>query len=654
MTFRSNIAHALLGALSVLAAGRTAGAVELELRVLVVATGSAEEDPGRALIEETLENMGVPFDVLDARSEALTADVLAVSAERGRYNGIILTEAEALSANGTTALSAEEIATLHEYERDFGVRESVLSGFPATNAALGVDFGLDEVTAFTELEARWTGRAGGTEIFEYVNTENPLEVHDFSFTATVRDDGIGPVVEPLLVDAENPDQVLISALSYEDGREVLLSTLAAADFLLQSRLIAYEMVNFATSGLFIGARHAYLSIHNDDLFLADALWDAENQREFPENTATYRWGADEVPLVAAAQQAFRAAHPLAPNVTIELAFNGVGSDLQGDPLTQAIVAHGADFGFINHTFEALQMDWLCGGFGGCVRTDAQTATEEIQNNAQRWADLGLPNPERGLLALLTDSHSGLEDRLGTDDTSDDIPFPEGFNPALGDAAQALGIRMLAGDTSRPNQTSIQRIPGHELVLLPRHPTAVFYNVTTPAELESEYNYIFHDSYLEAGEDPCDIPEALCETRTYDEIMDEEAALALDHILASQPFPHYFHQSNLHVYDEAGNILQFDWLERVVSLYEEQLNLPLQSPLFHELVDVAWNTVLARELAPTGVLDTATGSVTLSASGPLSVEVTGIAGGSDYGGQSIARVAVSAEPITSVVDAALER
>src|SRR5262245_2361928 len=405
MKFRSNIAPALLGALGVLAAGRSAGAVELELRVLVVATGSAEDDPGRALIEETLDNLGVPFDVLDAREEALTVDRLAVSAERGRYNGIILTEAEALSANGTTALSAEEIAILQAYERDFGVRESVLSGFPATNAALGVDFGLDEVTAFTDLEATWTGRAGGTEIFEYVNTENPLEVRDFSFTATVRDDGVGPVVEPLLVDADNPEQVLISALSYEDGREVLLSTMAAADFLAQSRLIAYEMVNFATSGLFIGARHAYLSIHNDDLFLADALWDADNQREFPENVATYRWGADEVPLVAATQQAFREAHPLASNVVIELAFNGVGSDLEDDPLTQAIVAHGADFGFINHTFEALQMDWLCGGFGGCVRTDVQTATEEIQRNAQRWADLGLPNPERALQALLTDSHS---------------------------------------------------------------------------------------------------------------------------------------------------------------------------------------------------------------------------------------------------------
>jgi len=267
----------------------------------------------------------------------------------------------------------------------------------------------------------------------------------------------------------------------------------------------------------------------------------------------------------------------------------------------------------------------------------------------------LPNPERALLALLTDSHSGLEDRRGTlDDPSDDIPFPDGFNPALGTAAQSLGIRLLAGDASRPNQTRIQRVPGFDLVLLPRHPTALFYNVTNPTELESEYNFIFHDSYLADGEDPCDIPEALCEPRSYDEILDEEALVTLEHMLSAQPFPHYFHQTNLHTYDAAGNILQFDWLERVLALYEQWINLPIQSPLFHQLVDVSWNTVLAREANPTGVFDSTTGSVTLTADSAATIEVTGVAGGAEYGGQSIASVPVSPEATSLAVDPALDR
>lgn len=654
MRMRTTTAAAALGSLALLAAARDAGAFELELRVLLVATGEADSDVGRALMEQVLDNMGVPFDVLDAASEELTEARLMVSPERGRYNGIILTQSETALADGSTGFSAAEFALLHEYERSFGVRESVLTGFPATNAALGLDYGMAEVTELADAAGRWTGSAGGTQIFEYVNVDNPLPIEDFSFSAVPRDDGVGPLVEPLLVDDDDPEQALVSRVSYEDGREVLLSSVANADFLLQSNVLGYELVNFATSGLFIGARHVYLSIHNDDLFLADALWNPETQSEFPENVASYRWTADEVPQVVEAQAAFRVDHPLAPDVVVELAFNGVGSDAARDPLTQAVMQHAAEFAFINHTFEALQMDHLCQSGGRCVRTDFETAVTEIALNAQRWVDLGFPEPENALIALLTDSHSGLEDRRGTDDPSDDVPFPEGFNPELGRAAESLGIRMLAGDASRPNQTRIQRIPGTDLVLLPRHPTSVFYNVTNPEELTSEYNYIFRDSYIEQGQDPCALPEALCEPRDYDEILAEEAAVTFGHMLSSQPFPHYFHQSNLRVYDAAGNILQFDWLDSVLDLYEQWMALPVESPRFAELVDVARNRVLAEELSPSGVLDSETGTVQLVAGGAVTVEVTGVAGGREYGGQSIASVALSREGVTLAVDPAFDR
>jgi hypothetical protein len=462
-------------------------------------------------------------------------------------------------------------------------------------------------------------------------------------------------VEPLLVDAADADSVLISRVSYEDGREVLLCTVSNAEFLLHSQVLAYEFVNFATSGLFIGARHVYLSIHNDDLFLPDDLWDTAALDNFPEDVASYRWTAEEVPRVVAAQAAFRERHPLAQQLMLELAFNGVGSNLQSDPLTQAVVANAANFGFINHTFQALQMDRLCNDDGSdCAPTDYATAFAEIADNAQRWAELGLPDPELALVSLLTDSHSGLADRLGTDDPSDDIPFPAGFNQEFGRAVEALGVRLLAADASRENQTSIQRVPGREIAILPRYPTSVFYNVTNPAELESEYNYIFHGSYLAAGVDPCGEPDAICEPRSYDEILDAEADTALRHMLSSQPFPHYFHQSNLHVYDDAGDTLQFDWLERVLSLYERWIDLPVQSPRFHELADIAWNTLLATELAPSGVFDSESGLVTLSAQGALNVDVTGVSGGSDYGGQSVASVALSPEGTTLAVDAALDR
>ena len=654
MKLRSIVAVPVLGSLAALSVASEARAFELELRVLLVATGEAAADPGRALMEETLDNMGVPYETLDSSVEPLTADLLYASDERGRFNGVILTDSETFLPGGGTGFGREEFALLHEYERTFGVRESIMSGFPNRGSNLGLDFGFGDVTELRDVEGRWQGSAGGDELFEYVNTQSTLPIQDFSFAATPRDDGQGPVVEPLLVDAQNADNVLISRVSYEDGREVLLNTVTNSEFMLHSRVLAYELVNFATSGLFIGARRVYLSIHNDDLFLADAIWDPATLEEYPEELFSYRWSAEEVPQVVAAQAAFRERHPLAQNVVIELAFNGVGAD-PGDPLTQAVVEHAADFSFINHTFQALQMDRLCTDDGDdCVPTDFGTAFEEISANAEIWVELGLPNPEHAFVSLLTDSHSGIEDRLGTEDLEDDIPFPEGFNQEFGRAAEALGIRLLAGDASRDNQTSIQRVPGRELVLLPRYPTAVFYNVTNPTELVSEYNYIFNGSYVEDGLDPCAAPEAICEPRSYDEILDAEADVTLRHMLAFEPFPHYFHQSNLHVYDEAGSILQFDWLERVLSTYERWLDLPVQSPRFDELADLAWNAVLARELAPSGVLDSTTGVVTVTASGAVELDVTGVSGGVEYGGQSIARVTASPEGVALTLDAALDR
>ncbi len=654
---RAFIRSASLAASALCLAPSLAQAAELELRVLVIATGSAASDPGRALMEKVLTQLGVPFDVLDASQEELTEARLSESDSRGRYNGIILSESQTYLPSGSTGFDAAEFAILHDYERTFGVREAVLSGFPATSSALGLDYGMADVVPAVDVVGSWQGAAGGRELFEYVKTDASLPTAGFAFTARRRTDATGPIVEPLLVDAQNPDRAVISRLRYPDGRDVLLCTLGSAPFYLHSSILAYEFLSFATSGLFIGARHVYLSIHNDDLFLADALWNPATNANYPLAERSYRWTAEEVPLIVQAQAELRQAHPLAPELGIELAFNASGADMENDPLTQAVMAYSDDLAFINHTFEALQMDHLCSAEAEtlvCTPTDYQTAYDEIERNARAWAELGLPNPERAYVSLLTDSHSGIEDRRGTPDTSDDIPFPEGFNPELGAAAEALGIRLLAGDASRINQSTIQRVPFHDLVLLPRYPTAVFYNTTTPEELTSEYNYIFHGRHVEAGRDPCTTPGAICEPRSYDQILDAEAELTLRHLLAFEPFPHYFHQSNLHVYDGSGRTLQFDWLEHVLAAYERWMTLPIESPRFHELADIAWRYVRARELQPRGVLDTDTQTVTLRATSDLTIEVTGVAGGRLHGGQSIRALRVSPGGTRVAVDRATDR
>ena len=121
-------------------------------------------------------------------------------------------------------------------------------------------------------------------------------------------------------------------------------------------------------------------------------------------------------------------------------------------------------------------------------------------------------------------------------------------------------------------------------MLPRWPTNIFYNVINPDQLVDEYNYIFHDRLVNAGQDPCQIPGAICATRTYPEILLAEADAAIRHMLTFNKWPHFFHQSNVAKYDASGNTLQFDWLNAVFTEYERLFKLPIRNFLYYLIGD----------------------------------------------------------------------
>lgn len=616
---------------------------QVELRVLLITIGDIKVDPGRQLMEALLQQLGVPYDVLDSSREELSAKRLR-DGKRGRYNGIILTSAETFLPSMEHGFDREQFELLFAYEREYGVREAVLGGFPANDETFGIDYGMKTAKTRKNVVARWTNADSG--LFGYVNAEETLTIVGSSFAAKADTRQEGPVVTPLLVNDDNPAEILISHLAYPDGRQVLLSSVPQGDWLLHSQLIAYEFLNFATSGLFLGARRHYLVIHNDDMFYASLVWDPETNMNFEKETSNFRLSPAEVESVVEAQQQFQQMHPLAAQVVTQLAFNAIGSE-DDDPLTKAIVQYREHFGFINHTYEALQLDRSCGlsGPAGCPRTSYETIYDEIEKNAQAWEHFGFPDAESARYAMLPDSHSGLMDRNGTQEPEDDIPFPWGFNPALGEAAEAIGIKVIAGDHSRLNQDLIRRIPDYDVALLPRYPTSVYFNVTNPMEMTSEYNYVHHYRYLEEGEDPCEVTGAVCEPRSYEEILEAEVDVAMRHIFSYTPFPHYFHQCNLHVYDDEGHILQFDWQEAVLKAYERWSTLPLESPDFHELADIALQVIEQRESGAAGFVDRSTGEVTLVSRRPASIQVTGLAGGDLYGGQSQRVVDLSKKPRT---------
>jgi hypothetical protein len=647
----------------------------VDLKLLILATGTPAEDPGLDLIDDLLKQMGVPYTVIDVSRTALTNAALRVDQNHARYNGVILTDAQAVvshtggaDASGSVGLTLAEWQLLHQFERDFGIRESVISGWPATNAALDLDYGMTAMGSGANFKAQWQPPAGGTEMFEYVKPAGILPVSEWSYPSKPLYPYQGlaspisatPTVEPLLVCAATDTTcpagyVFVSRLRYNDGRQVLLSTVTNAWWDTESQVLAYEFVKFAAKGVFLGARQAYLSAHVDDLFLPDDLWDMASNTT--PGTRTYLATAADIGNLAARQQAFRTGHAatVPADFKLDFAFNGEGVADYGNPLG----TYKDQFAYINHSYSHLDMDRTAG-------TDYALAYSDIVMNASVWSSQVLPGSDA--TALVTGDHSGIMD----DGTTPVTTFPTGANPAFLKAAKDSGVRYLASNSSQVNQNQEIFITGingttpltqanlsqtgdasaaNTLLLLPRYPTNVFYNVTNDAELLDEYNWIFYDSYVKAGVNPCTVAGAICtKAPNYAAVMQAEADIALSHILSYQAWPHFFHVSNVKNYS-AGKTLVTDWLEAVVNRYEQVMKLPLKNPRYFDVGLRTEKRVNARSATISGQWNLSTNVVTVTASKAASVTVTGLGsaasaqcqGGELYGGECQLSVDLSSTP-----------
>ena len=530
------------------------------------------------------------------------------------------------------------------------------------------------------------------EVFEYVNVTNPFPITDFAFAANPRNDtttlrdGSKPNVVPLLKTQNG--EALVSIVRYTmpnqtvPVREVMISTITNATFLIHSKVLAYEFINWVTQGVFVGARFVHMATHLDDLFLANNIWNPDLNNNDP--ATTYRLNSADIANAVSKQLAFRAAHPVAGAYKLDLAFNGSGAVVDpaaallvanlADGLVAAVMANKANFRFINHTFTHLDMDKA--PVPANAHCDYPTFTTlaaikaEITKNRTVWGLLGLPEKSDNNRVLVSGNHSGLKDRKCTDEIamhpemfdvqSDDLAFDQGgANPLFLQAAANLGVEYLASDSSQRGQNVEQYISQYDdgstqdRVMLPRWPTNIFYNVINPTQLVDEYNYIFNGRYVNAGQDPCQIPGAICAPRDYPQILVAEADAALRHMLTFNKWPHYFHQTNLAKYDASGNTLQFDWLNAVFAEYERVFKLPVKNYPYYLIGDQTEERLHYKSAIVQATWDRTTNKVTLTANKAVpNLIVTGLNGGDLYGGQFIRKVNVNGTPQAIVVNRAL--
>jgi hypothetical protein len=158
--------------------------------------------------------------------------------------------------------------------------------------------------------------------------------------------------------------------------------------------------------------------------------------------------------------------------------------------------------------------------------------------------------------LVTGEHSGMKV----------LPQQPEDNPNLALALDDNDITWLGSDNSRE---PAQRQVG-PATTVPRYPMNVFYNAGRAAEQVDEYNWIY-TGRAQGGSGICEdnpatttcLAAPLDATTGYaDHIVPLETRIALGHVLANDPKPHFIHQSNL-----AEDRIAYPVLDGVLDGYE---------------------------------------------------------------------------------------
>ncbi|MEV6122986.1 hypothetical protein AB0M23_21130 [Streptomyces sp. NPDC052077] len=535
------------------AAHADTAAPRVDLRVLVVSDGGPSTDA----IAAELTTAGTPYTKIDLQSATrpvINAGFLADTVDgrpRAKFQAVVLP-----SDNPFPAGSAE-MAALATYERTYDIPQvdAYTYARPEVGLQYAVGTGYAGSLDGTLAEVTSAGLAGP---FGYLDGGVPFEDNSptvgesYAYLSTPAP---GADFTPY-VQATIPGRSTKGSLVGEyrhDGRRELVVTFVYNQYQQQFRLLARGIVEWMTGGVHLGAGRNYFAVHVDDVFAADDRWDTELNCTPGDVDCQPGEGGTPNPIrMLPADVDYAAAWQSSRGITLDLAYNASGSvdhreDNNGaDPLADKLITDRNAFRWINHTYTH--------AFLGCLQdisvvpwkcvTDRNGATQWVSRSAisdeialnRTWgqtAQLPLQNDE-----LVTGEHSGLK------------LFPQQAvdNPNLGPALTDHGIAWLGSDNSRDPE---QRTVG-SATTVSRYPMNVFYNAGKAAEQVDEYNWIY-TSRAQGGSGICEDNPATSTclsaplntaTGYADHIVPLETRIALGHVLANDPKPHFIHQSNL--------------------------------------------------------------------------------------------------------------
>lgn len=593
----------------------TAAAAPLKpvnLKVLVIAADGKETD--YPAVTAFLSQIGIPYDTLLAAQTPLTANMLSNGTTLGYYQAVILVTGNLSYFNSSTnqwesAFDQTEWNTLWQYEATFGVRQLTSYTYPG---GWPDNYGLTLVTYQDTTNAPLTATLtpAGQQIFSYLKPTAPITFRNtWVYLATVNN---ATTTTPLLTLGS---YAIASINNYTDGRQNLAITAGNNPYLIHSLLLSYGAINWVTKGLFLGERHVYMGPQVDDLLIDSDMWDTTALTDT--TGLSFRTSGADYQAVINWQNAMRTTYPLAAALKLEMAFNGEGASgiYSPDTLTPAVRKNHAPFNWVSHTYTHANLDTI---------SYSAASTELSRNHTTATTQLRLTNYFRD--ALVQPDISGL------------------YNSEFHRAAKTFGIKYLISDTSRPEWNNPTPNAGFystfqpSILIIPRRPTNLFYNLRTPAEWESEYNCFYGPNGTCAG----GRFRYWSQNLTYEQILDKESDMWLQYLLKWDMDLLMFHQANLGAYNGTKSLLG-DLIAATLAKYSTAYNLPIISLNQHNIGIKMANRMTYNG---SGVRATWTPcqSVVVTTVKPALIPVTGLAYGTSkevYGGQNISYIQMKA-------------
>nr|WP_248501134.1 hypothetical protein [Streptomyces sp. D2-8] len=572
----------------------------IDLKVLVVDNG---DSPVKAVTAQ-LKSTGIPYTTIDLNDSGrprITASFLSDTVSgrpRAKYQGVVLPNEAPFGAG-----SAEQTA-LETYERTYGIPQ--VDAYTWAHPDVGLDYTSEggwagtldgrEASVTAAGKAGWFGYLDGAFRFE---DNAPAVQESYGYAARPRPGFTSYVDIP--VPGGTGRGSLVGEYAH-DGRRELVVTFNYNNSQQQFRLLARGIVEWLTQGVHLGQTRNSFAVHVDDVFAPDSRWDTERNctpGDFDcaggdgEGTTPIRMTADDAAYAAQWQREH--------GFTMDMVFNaGSGEEWKTehggtDALAARLLADKAQYRWVNHTYthpflgcvqDTSSVPWSCAknADGSTKYMSRSEIAAQIRDNHNWAVNKGLPVDRT---ELVTGEHSGLKT----------LPQQPNDNPNLAGALADTGVKWIASDNSREPE---QRAVGKALTV-PRHPMNVYYNVGTAAEMADEYNWVY-TSRADGGSGVCeDNPTSTCLDEPLDpatgyagHIVPQEARIALGHVLAGDPRPHYAHQSNL-----AEDRLLYPVVEKVLADYRAlftdgtPLENPRQSAIGTEVQRrAAWQTALA--------------------------------------------------------------